>query len=71
MLNTLLNVIFAINQTDMMHGLNIFWKGMLAVMIVLLAICLVTFLINYISHKLADRKNKNETPPADEDSDRN
>lgn len=57
----LLNLL-AINTDDLVKALNIFWKGMLAIAIVICMIIVVTMIMNKISDVAVQKKSKDQSP---------
>lgn len=57
----LLNLL-AINTDDLVKALNIFWKGMLAIAIVICIIIVVTMIMNKISDVAVQKKSKDQSP---------
>lgn len=56
MLNSITGLLSAVNMDNLKIAGDVFWKGCVAILIVITAIALVTFLLNYAFNKYADRK---------------
>ncbi len=52
--------LLAINTNDIIAALNIFWKGMLAIAIVLAIIICVTLIMNKVDAVMQDKKRQRE-----------
>lgn len=68
-MNALCTLVAAFNKADLLTSLDILWKGLLAVVIVVGLIIIATFVMNAISYKIAKRKEEKEN--AKENSDKN
>ena len=52
----LLNLLLAINTEDLNKSLEILWKGMLAIVAVVGIVIIVTYIMQAISKKIAEKK---------------
>ena len=59
-------ILFLVNQTDLMKSLNILWKGLLAIVVVVGIIMIITAIMQKISYRAADKKKAGENPPRDD-----
>ena len=56
-------ILFLVNQADLMKSLNILWKGLLAIIVVVGIVMIVTAIMQKISYRAADKKKATENPP--------
>lgn len=61
-------LLFAFAQADLIKSLEILWKGLVAVIVVIAIIIAATSIMNLISKKNASRKEK-KSDPADSETD--
>lgn len=60
----MLNVImFLVNQADLTKSLDVLWKGLLAIVVVVGIIMIVTAVMQKISYSAAERKKKKDDRP--------
>lgn len=60
MLNT---IMFLVNQADLTKSLDVLWKGLLAIVVVVGIIMIVTAVMQKISYSAAERKKKKDDRP--------
>ena len=56
MFSAWMTTVFAFQQSDLLRSLEILWKGMLAILIVIGIIMAVTALMNFFSFRAEDRR---------------
>lgn len=49
-------ILFIVNQADLIKSLNILWKGLLAIVVVVGIVMIVTAIMQKISYRAADKK---------------
>ena len=59
-------ILFLVNQADLMKSLNILWKGLLAIIVVVGIVMIVTAIMQKISYRAADKKKAAQNPPRDD-----
>lgn len=57
-----------VNKDTLLKSLDIFWKGLLAIFVVVAIVITVTYLLKYFVTKLDERKKKNTEIDASENS---
>lgn len=59
-------IMFLVNQADLTKSLDVLWKGLLAIVVVVGIIMIVTAVMQKISYSAAERKKeKDDRPDAD------
>lgn len=56
-------IMFLVNQADLTKSLDVLWKGLLAIVVVVGIIMLVTAVMQKISYSAAERKKKKDDRP--------
>lgn len=56
-------IMFLVNQADLTKSLDVLWKGLLAIVVVVGIIMIVTAVMQKISYSAAERKKKKEDRP--------
>ena len=56
-------IIFLVNQADLTKSLDVLWKGLLAIVVVVGIIMIVTAVMQKISYSAAERKKKKDDRP--------
>ena len=54
----MINLISAINTDHLLLSLDILWKGMLAIVVVIGIVIAATYLMNFVAKKVAENKEK-------------
>ena len=65
----MLNLLSAINMDNLMVSLDILWKGLLAICIVIVAIIIVTTLLNKSVDKIQTKKEEKQKSNDDQTND--
>ena len=56
-------IMFLVNQADLTKSLDVLWKGLLAIVVVVGIIMIVTAVMQKISYSAAERKKKKDDRP--------
>lgn len=56
-------IMFLVNQADLTKSLDVLWKGLLAIVVVVGIIMIVTAVMQKISYSAAERKKKKDNRP--------
>ncbi len=56
-------IMFLVNQADLTKSLDVLWKGLLAIVVVVGIIMIVTAVMQKISYSAAELKKKKDTRP--------
>lgn len=56
-------IMFLVNQADLTKSLDVLWKGLLAIVVVVGIIMIVTAVMQKISYAAAERKKKKDDRP--------
>lgn len=56
-------ILFLVNQADLIKSLNILWKGLLAIVVVVGIVMIVTAIMQKISYRAADKKKAEAAKP--------
>lgn len=59
----MINLISAINTDHLLLSLDILWKGMLAIVVVIGIVIAATYLMNFVAKKVAENKEKQAANP--------
>ena len=56
-------IMFLVNQADLTKSLDVLWKGLLAIVVVVGIIMIITAVMQKISYSAAERKKKKDDRP--------